>query len=127
MHTTTRTSEHGGSRLKFLIVVAVIGIVGYIGYVVIPVKYQEYLLKDLMQHNADVAATQGYPPTWATEQLAKAAAEYGVPPDAEITSLREDNRVIVRIHYKRALEFPGYTYPYEFDHTVKSTAFLTFK
>jgi hypothetical protein len=25
------------------------------------------------------------------------------------------------------IEFPGYPYNYEFDHTVKSTAFLTFK
>ena len=25
------------------------------------------------------------------------------------------------------IEFPGYTYNYEFDHTVKSTAFLDFK
>ncbi len=127
MNIIVKSSERGSARLKFLIVVAVLGVLGYVGYTVIPVKYQEFLLKDLMQHNADVAATQGYPPAWASEQLAKAAPEFGVPPDAEITSERQDNRVIVRVHFKRPIEFPGYTYEYEFDHTVKSTAFLTFK
>ena len=127
MHTTPRISEHGGSRLKFVIVLLILGAVGIAGYKFIPVKYQEYLLKDLMQHNADVAATQGYPPAWATEQLARAAPEYGVPPDAEITSQREDNRVVVRVHFKRPIEFPGYTYDYEFDHTAKSASFLSVK
>ncbi len=39
-------------------------------------------------------------------------------------TVQRDNRLEVRVQFVRPIEFPGYTYNYEFDHTVKSTAFL---
>jgi hypothetical protein len=127
MNAIARTTERGSARLKFLVVIAVIGVIAYAGYLYIPVAYQAYLLKDLMQHNVDVAATQGYPASWVKDQLTKAGKEYGVPPDAIIDPKQSDNRVEVRVQFERPIEFPGFTYQYNFDHTVKSTAFLTFK
>lgn len=127
MNIITRTCERGGARLKFIIVVAIIGIIAYVGYVYIPVAYQSYLLKDLMQHNVDVAVTQGYPASWIKDQLTKAGKEYGVPSDAVIEPVQRDNRMEVRVQFVRPLEFPGFTYQYNFDHTARSTAFLTFK
>ena len=124
---STRSGEPGGARLKFIVVILVIGLVAYLGYLYIPVAYQSYLFKDLMQHNADVASAQGYEPTWVTNQLAKAAPEYGVPADAIILPARKDNRMEIRVQFTKPIEFPGYTYNYNFDQTVKSTAFLTFK
>lgn len=99
----------------------------YAGYLYIPVAYQAYLYKDLMQHYVDVAAAQGYQPSWAGEQLLKSEAEYNVPANAVITPLKQDNRIEVRVQFVRPIEFPGYTYEYEFDYTVRSTAFLSFK
>ena len=99
----------------------------YAGYLYVPVAYQAHMYKDLMQHYADVAAAQGYQPSWAGEQLMKSAAEYQVPANAVITPAQRDNRIEVRVQFVRVIEFPGYTYNYEFDHTVKSTAFLAFK
>lgn len=125
--TTRRSNERGSARLKFLVAVVVVGAVGYAGYLFIPVAYQAYLFKDLMQHDVDVAATQGYPATWVTDQLKKGSAEYDVPPNAIITPAQRDNRVEVRVQFSRPIEFPGYTYMYEFDYTAKSTQFLTFK
>jgi hypothetical protein len=93
----------------------------------VPVAYQAYLFKDLMQHNVDVASTQGYQPTWVKDQLVKSAPEYGVPPDAVIDPAQRDNRIEVTVQFARPIEFPGYTYQYHFDYTAKSTAFLTFK
>jgi hypothetical protein len=122
-----RSNERGSSRLKFLIVLAVIGCVAYAGYQYIPVAYQAYLYKDLMQHYVDVCAAQGYQPAWVGEQLFKSEAEYDVPSDAVITPVSQDQRIEVRVHFTRPIEFPGYTYTYEFDHTVRSTAFLSFK
>ncbi len=127
MNTITRTNERGGARLKFIIVVAIIGIIAYVGYVYIPVAYQSYLLKDLMQHNVDVAVTQGYPASWIKDQLTKAGKEYGVPSDAVIEPVQRDNRMEVRVQFVRPLEFPGFTYQYNFDHTARSAAFLSFK
>jgi hypothetical protein len=125
--TITRSSEHGGARLKFLIVAAIIGLVAYCGYVFLPIAYDAYLYKDLMQHDVDVASVSGYPPTWVKDQLTKSMSEFNVPADAEITATQADNRVVVRVKFTRPIPFPGYTYNYEFDHTAKSTAFLTIK
>ena len=124
---SARTGEHGGARVKFLIVILVLAILGYVGYLYIPIAYQAYLFKDVMQHNVNVAATQGYQPAWVSEQLTKSAREYDVPPNAVITPTTKDNRIEVRVQFTKPIEFPGYTYEYEFDYTAKSTAFLSIK
>ena len=122
-----RKGEFGGARLKFLITLAVIGAVAYAGYLYIPVAYQALMIKDLMQHNCDVAVAQGYPPAWVADQLMKTGGEYGLPTTAQITPTQQDNRIEVRVQFTKPIEFPGYTYQFEFDHTAKSAAFLTFK
>lgn len=127
MVNTIRSGERGSARLKFIIVMAIICFGAYAGYLYIPVAYDAYLLKDLMQHKVDVAATQGYPAKWVDDQLKKSSAEFGIPPDAVIMAAPLDQRIQVRIQFTKPIEFPGYTYPYEFDHTAKSTEFLTIR
>lgn len=127
MSNNGRTNERGSAGLKFIIVMAIIGVVAYVGYMFLPVAYQAYLFKDLMQHDVDVASSQGYPATWVKDQLVKSAPEFGVPADAVINPLQRDNRIEVNVQYVIPIEFPGYTYQYNFDYTVKSTAFLTIK
>jgi len=122
-----RSSERGAARLKLLIFLLVVGAIGYAGYLYIPVAYQAYLFKDWMQHTVDVASASGYQPTWVNDQLKKSLPEYDVPPEALITPATRDNRVEVRVQYTRTIEFPGYTYQYQFDHIARSSAFLTFK
>ena len=122
-----RSGERGSANLKFLIVMALIGTTAYAGYLYVPVAFNASTYKDLMQHYADLAATQGHPPKWVGEQLAKSAPEYGFPEDAVITPVASDGRIEVRVQFVKVIEFPGYPYNYEFDHTAKSTAFLTFK
>lgn len=122
-----RSSERGSARLKLLIFLVILGAVGYGMYIYVPVVYQEYMFKDWMQHTVDVASASGHKPDWVSDQVKKSLAEYSVPPDALITPANRDNRVEVRVQYTRTIEFPGYTYQYEFDHTARSTAFLTFK
>lgn len=122
-----RSGERGSANVKFLVVMAILGVTAYAGYLYVPVAFEASAYKDLMQHYADVAVAQGYPPSWAGEQLMRSGAEYNVPQSAVITPLQKDNRVEVRVQFVREIEFPGYTYNYEFDHTVKSTAFLAFK
>ena len=122
-----RSGERGSANLKFLIVMAIIAATAYAGYLYVPVAFQAKAYKDLMQHYVDVATSQGYPPSWAGEQLMKSAPEYDVPQNAVITPMNRDNRLEVRVQFVRVIEFPGYTYNYEFDHTAKSTAFLAFK
>jgi hypothetical protein len=122
-----RNSELGGARLKFVIVIAIIGIIAYAGYQFIPVAYQAYQIKDLMQNYVDTAVAVGHPASWIKDQLVKKFPEYGVPADAVVTPAQADNRMEVRVQYKLPVEFPGYTYDYEFDHTAKSATFLSIK
>ena len=122
-----RSSERGSARLKFLLVMIFFGCIAYAAYLFVPVAYENYLFKDLMQHDVDVAAASGYPPSWVGEQLVKSLPEYDIPSNAAILPGQNDNRIEVRVQFTRLIEFPGYTYEYQFDHTVKSTPFLTFK
>ena len=123
----SRRNEQGSARLKFIVVVAILGSIAYAGYLYIPVAYRAYLFKDLMQHYVDVAAAQGYQPNWVSDQLVKSLPEYDVPQDAVISPVAKESRIELHVTYTKPIEFPGYTYQYEFDNTVKSTAFLTFK
>jgi hypothetical protein len=122
-----KPGERGGARLKFIIVMAVFAVVVYIGYLYVPVAYDAYYFKDVMQNKVDMAATQGYETVWVKDQLVKSEPEYHVPTDAIITPAQKDNRVEVRVQFSRPIQLPGYTYSYDFDYTAKSTAFLTIK
>ena len=122
-----RSGERGSASLKFLIVMAILGATAYAGYLYVPVAFNAATYKDLMQHYVDVAATQGHPPKWLGDQLTKSAPEYGIPEDAVVTPVARDGRLEVRVQFVKVIEFPGYPFNYEFDHTARSTAFLTFK
>ncbi len=122
-----RSNERGGARLKFIIAITVFAVVVYTGYLYVPVAIDAYYFKDVMQNKVDLAATQGYETTWVTDQLTKSKAEFHVPPEAIISPTRQDNQMQVRVQFTRPISFPGYTYNYEFDHTAKSTTFLTIK
>lgn len=124
---TQRSGERGGASLKFLIVMIFMAAVAYAGYLYVPVAYQAHNFKDLMQHYVDVASAEGKPPAWAAEQLMKNFGEYSVPANALMTPAKRDNRIEVRVQFVRPVEFPGYTYEYQFDYTATSTAFLDFK
>jgi hypothetical protein len=124
---TQRSTERGGASLKFLIVMLVLGACAYAGYLYVPVAYRAHAFKDLMQHYVAVASAEGKPPAWAGEQLIKNFGEYEVPADAQITPNKRDNRIEVRVQFVKPIEFPGYTYNYEFDQTAISTAFLDYR
>jgi hypothetical protein len=127
MNTLTSRSELGSARLKFLVVIAIIALVAYAGYLFIPVAYQAFRFKDLMQNEVDAAVAMGRSPSWVKEQLVKSSPEYSIPADAIITPTQEENRMVVRVQYTQPIEFPGYVYNYEFDHTAKSATFLSVK
>ena len=119
-----RKSERGSARLKFLVFMLILGAIAYASYLYIPVAYNAYLFKDLMQQKVNAATALGYPPNWIKEQLARSAPEYQVPAEVEITPAVEDKRMEVRVQFTQPIQFPGYTYDYVFDHTAKSTDFV---
>ena len=120
-----RRGERGGSRLNFIIVIAVIALAAYSAYNYAPVAYSAYLYKDFMQETVNKAA---YPPAksnaWVTQQLRAAAKEYGLPEDTDIKVENEDGRIAAHVTYTRDIQLPGYVYEYDFDHTARSSGFI---
>jgi hypothetical protein len=128
----TRAAQHGGrrgergeSRLKFLIVIIILAVIAYVGYQFIPIAYQAYQFKDYMQQSVDKAAAMGQPSDWVETQLKSIGQEYSVPPNAEVKALQRDGRMEARVRFTRPISLIVYTYPYEFDTTVRSSSLFT--
>jgi len=119
--------ERGGARLKFIVAIVIFAAVVYTGYVYIPVAYEAYEFKDVMQNKVDLAAIQGYETGWVKDQIAKIGPDYHVPSNAIISPSQHDSRVELRVQFTRPISFPGFTYNYDFDYTAKSVAFLATK
>jgi hypothetical protein len=120
-----RRGERGGSRLKFLIVVAVIAAIAYAGYQFVPIGYQAYQLKDYMQQNVDKAAALGQNTDWVETQLKAGLPQYDVPRNTEVKATMRDGRMEARVRYTRPVNLIFYTYLYEFDNTAKSSDLFT--
>ena len=120
-----RRSEHGGARFNFIIVIVIIALAAYSAYNYVPVAYNAYLYKDLMQETVNKAA---YPPIksndWIAQQLRAAAKEYDLPEDADVRVQNENGRIVARVTWTRPVQLPGYTYEYNFDHTARSSGFI---
>jgi len=115
--------QRGGSRLNFLIFVAVLAAIVYVGYQVLPVVYQTSTLRVYMQDTVNAAAATNRPPEWARQQIVASRDEYGVPTDSVINSARRNQRLELRVQFTRPIPLPGYVYDYEFDYTAKSRTF----
>src|ERR1700681_4523010 len=105
-----RHGERGGARAKLIVFLAIFGIVLYVGYLYVPVAYDAYYFKDVMQNKVDIASTQGYETVRVRDHLVKSGPEYPVPPEAIIPPAQKDTRIEVRVQFTRPIQFPGYTY-----------------
>ena len=125
-----RYNERGAARLKLIIVLVVVAVVGYMGFQYIPVAYQAYTFKKYMDDTAEKAAVLSMATeqkgAWIENQLRSNGKDYGVPPEAKITSIYQENMMQITVRFTRPLNLlPGFTYQYNFDHTAKSSTFLT--
>ncbi|MFN2577172.1 MAG: hypothetical protein ABR607_05725 [Pyrinomonadaceae bacterium] len=118
-------NERGGARLKLVVFIIIFAAVVYGGYLYIPVAIDAYYFKDVMQNMVNQAVAQGNDGNWVKDQLVKTEPDYHVPPNALITTTQQEKRLEVRVQFSRPISLPGYTYSYDFDHTVQSTTFLT--
>ena len=120
-----RRGERGGARFNFIVILVVIALAAYSAYNYVPVAYNAYLYKDLMQETVNKAA---YPPIknndWVTQQLRDAAKEYDLPEDADFRVQNENGRIVARVTWTRAVQLPGYVYEYDFDHAARSSGFI---
>ena len=120
-----RRGERGGARFNFIVILIIIALAAYSAYNYVPVAYNAYLYKDLMQETVNKAA---YPPIksndWVTQQLRDAAKEYDLPEDTDIRVQNENGRIVAHVTWTRPIQLPGYVYEYDFDHTARSSGFI---
>jgi hypothetical protein len=118
--------ERGGARFNFIVIVLLIGLAAYSAYNYAPVAYNAYAYKDFMQEIVNKAA---YPPgqtsDWVSQQLRAAGQEYDLPEDTQINVQRENGRIAARVTWTRPVQLPGYVYEYHFDHTARSSGFIS--
>lgn len=125
-----RHNERGAGRLKLILVLAVVGVIAYMGFQYIPVAYQAYTFRKLMDKSAEKAAASTLATdqkgSWIENELRTSAKDHGVPPDARITHVFQGNQMEVTVKFTRPINLlPGFTYNYNFEHTAKSSTFLT--
>jgi len=123
-HRTHSRRERGASRFSLILLLAVLGLAGYAAYQYVPVAMRASTYKVFMQDTVDRGAATGQTPAWVEKQLRGGAAEYGVPESAayKVESVNGGLRAAVR--FTRPVTLPGYTYQYEFAHTVQSSMML---
>jgi hypothetical protein len=126
--TVANHSERGGARFNFVVVILLIALAAYSAYNFAPVSYKAYRFKDYMQETVNKAA---YPPgqttEWVAQQLRAAAKEHGLPEDFEVNVQREEGRIAAHVTWAEPVQLPGFTYEYDFDHTARSSGFISQK
>ncbi|PYS93399.1 MAG: hypothetical protein DMF64_05125 [Acidobacteria bacterium] len=115
----------GGSRLNFLIVMAILIAAGYVGYQVVPVVYRATLLESFMQDTVNNAAVANKSTAWVDQQIRGNAEDYGLPKDALIETRQDNGRLETHVKFTRTIPLVVTTYEYKFDHTVRSTTIST--
>jgi hypothetical protein len=125
-----RHGERGAARLKFIVVLAVVALVAYMGVQYVPVAYQAYQFKKVMDDSTETASAGGKSIEWLKGQIRSSANEYSVPPDSlKMTEpVIRDGRIEVTAQYTRPVNIlPFWTYNYNFEHTSKSSTFFSQK
>jgi hypothetical protein len=123
-----RHGERGAARLKFIVVLAVVVLVAYMGVQYVPVAFQAYQFKKVMDDNTEMASAGGKSVEWLKSQIRASANDYSVPPDSlKITEpVVRDGRIEVTAQFTRPVNIlPFWTYNYNFEHTAKSSTFFT--
>ena len=122
-----RSGERGGARLKLLVIIFLITVAGYAAYQYLPVALKATAYKDFMQKTVNVAtaSTPAQSTEWVKTQLRAGGEEYGLPSDATVEAQQRDGRMEAHVSFTRDIPLPGYVYKYSFDHTVKSSAFMS--
>lgn len=125
-----RSSERGGTSVKFLAVLLILILIGNAGINYIPVAYEAESFKQDMQ----TAVVQGMavppgiaPADMVKGKLQKALASNNIPPDAVVQVKPGNNTVMAHVSYSKKvaiLPFGIYNYNYKFDHTATPTGFL---
>lgn len=122
---TAGRGERGGTRLTFLIVVALLVGGGYFAYNYIPVAYSGAKYKEEMQRAVDQAAAMGRGVDWINSEITKAGQLNDVPAGAEVrVDKLGQGGYRATAKYTHPINLVFFNYNYNFEESVTSSSFL---
>ncbi|HEY9285991.1 MAG TPA: hypothetical protein VIP46_21250 [Pyrinomonadaceae bacterium] len=120
-----RARERGGSRLNFLLVMAVIAALVYVGGQYVPARYRAWRFERFMQETVEDAVASGKTPTWVEQQFRQNFEEHGLPEDATVEVGRDGRRMKASVRYATPISLLVTEYEYDFDVSVRSVRVAT--
>ena len=119
-----RIAERGEGNLGCIVWLLVLGLAVMICVKVVPVKIASAEMYDYMD---EVARSAGVNTTAedAKKAILQRAADLKLPVDKDhVTVTREGDRIRMRVEYTVPVEFPGYTYNWDFVHEMDRPIFI---
>lgn len=118
-----RSRQSGEGKIGCIFWLAALAIAGMVAYKMIPVRIQSAELYDFMVEQAKWAANR--PPDAIKKSIVERAQELNLPVDPDKVQVqRHGDRIKMEAKFTVPVEFPGYTYNWEFHHLVDRSIFI---
>ena len=118
-----RNPGRGEGKVGCIIWLVVLALAGFVAYKAIPVKLNASQLYDYMDEQAKFA--QQTKPDQLKKRILRRAQELNLPVDPKkLTVRKRGGRIQIECQYTVPLEFPGYTYYWEFDEAIDEPIFI---
>ncbi len=115
--------ERGEGRIGCLFWGVVLAIVVLVGFKMVPIKYASAQFFDFMYEQAQYA--QKTSPENMKKELMKKARQLEIPLDPKkLTVKKRGGRIQIEAEYTVPVEFPGYTYVWEFAEKIDEPIFI---
>ena len=119
-----RRSERGEGNLGCILWLLALGLAVLIAWKAVPVKLQSTELYDYMDELAKFSAAQ-IPPDQLKKRILDRAAQLQIPLSKEnVRVQRNGDRIYMEIEYTIPVEFPGYTYQWNFHQKLDRPIFI---
>lgn len=114
--------ERGEGQFGCLVGLVLLLIAGLVAYKMIPVKVKAAEMRDVVQDEAKSAGTHN--DKQIRQTILHKASSLGLPVESEDISIRrEAGEIKVEVSYTVPVEFPGYTYNWDFSHSYEAPIF----
>ncbi|MEM9290514.1 MAG: hypothetical protein AAGD01_02425 [Acidobacteriota bacterium] len=129
MRRTTLRYQRGESNVGCIIWGVLFAIAIFASYKMIPVKMDSMELQGHLEELAERAGADNRGNVVTPQKLRKGIMtkieELDLPVDPEDVEVTKDaKRVVLKVSYTVPIEFPGYTYDWDFEHEVDRNIYL---
>jgi hypothetical protein len=119
-----RIAERGEGNLGCIVWLLVLGLAVMISWKMIPVKVSSAELFDFMDELARFNAARETPEEIRKKIIGR-AGELGITLDKEnVSVVKNGDRIRMTVEYTVPVEFPGYTYNWNFHHELDRPVFI---